>query len=326
MNDIYGDFHKYNEHIVTRAKKDKAEMSADFQDISEYYFNSRLPLLNGSVVVDRRYGAPIPYLEYWFSDAFEYKDEHVIDDFGMALVYISIVNCARDDLIDNDLKFNNDTIVSFSNVFYGKYYNIFERLFPPTSPMWYIIARSLDDWAKCENWNYTYNHNMKDDPFAKPFLENSSRYLVSITLPSIAASAILSDHEHEISNIFKFLQNYWMGWKILDDLKDWKDDLYKKNYNQSSVLYHTLKRTNQQGINLDENSICSFLMDEGFVNEIYDSISGYYIEAKNSISHLKSTYLTEFIDRQLDYNRSQINYYRELSSGLYKAILDLHPN
>jgi hypothetical protein len=117
-----------------------------------------------------------------------------------------------------------------------------------------------------------------------------------------------------------------MGWKIIDDLKDWKDDLYKKNYNQSSFLYHALKRANQSGTSLDENSIYSFLMDEGFVNEIYDSIAGYYIKAKDSILHLKSNYLTEFIDSQLDYNRSQIEYYRELSAGFYKEILDLTTN
>lgn len=326
MKDIYADFQDSVEYIVTQAKKDKAEMSSNYRDISEYYFNTRLPLLNGSAVVDRRIGAPIPYLAYWFSDAFGIKDNKIIDDLGLTLNYISIVNCARDDLVDGDLHFNNDEIVSFSNIFYGKYYDIFKGLFPKTSPIWYIIAESLNDWAKCENWNYSYIHNVKDNPLAAAFMERSSMYLVSITFPTIAASAILSGHEDELANIFKFLQNYWMGWKIIDDLKDWKDDLYKKNYNQSSILYHGIKRSSHLDSNFDENLVCSLLMDEGFVNEIYDSIAKYYIEAKSHISHLKSNYLTEFIDRQLDYNKSQINYYSELSSGLYKAILNLHPN
>lgn len=326
MKDIYSDFRDSVEYIVNQSKKDKTEILFNYRDISEYYFNTRLPLLNGSVVVDRRIGAPIPYLAYWFSDAFGFKDRKIIDDFGLTLNYISIVNCARDDLVDGDLHFNNDEIVSFSNIFYVKYYNIFKQVFPTTSPIWYIIAESMNYWAKCENWNYIYNHKVKDDSFAKPFLENSSKYLVAITFPTIAASAILSGQKDELASTLKFLQNYWMGWKIIDDLKDWKDDLYKSNYNQSSVLYYAIKRTNHLGIALDENSVCSLLMDERFVDEIYNSIAGYYNEAKNSISHLKSKYLTEFIDGQLDYNKSQIKYYNDMSSELYKTLLDLTPS
>lgn len=325
MNDIYLDFQHSIRYIKANLNKDISDLPNGLQNVAEYYFTKRLSLLSGPVAVDRRFGAPIPYLAYWFSDAFAYRDQHIIDDFGLALVYASIVNCARDDLVDNDLRFGNDSIIAFANTFHGKYYEIFKGVFPKTSQIWYILAECADDWAKCESWNYTFKHNFEDNPLANHFLNKSSKYLVSITLPTIAATAIASGNEKEISKITQFLQNYWMGWKILDDLRDWKEDLYKKNYNHSSFLYTAIHRTSQLAIGADENSIFSLLMNESFVRKIYESVNDFYIEARSFLVHLESNYLMEFIDRQLEYNRHQMDYYNELASGLYNTIMNLRP-
>ncbi len=323
MNDIYLDFQPSIRNIKVNLIKDISSLPKGLRNVAEYYFTKRLPLLSGPVTVDRRFGAPIPYLAYWFSETFGYREQKTIDNFGLALIYASIVNCARDDLIDNDLQFGNDSIIAFANTFYEKYFKIFETTFPKISHIWYILVKCGDDWAKCESWNYTFEHDLEENPLDAHFLNQSSRYLVSITLPTLAAIAIISDNEKEISKIIQFLNNYWMGWKILDDLKDWKEDLYKKNYNHSSFLYAAIHRINHSGMCVDENSICSLLMEESFVKEIYESVNYFYCEAKSSLVSFESSYLREFIDRQLEYNRDQLEYYSELASGLYKMIMNL---
>ena len=114
-----------------------------------------------------------------------------------------------------------------------------------------------------------------------------------------------------------------MGWKIVDDVKDWKDDLSRKDFNQSSILYLALTRSRTLGIDLNEAAMLSFFMDQAFINDIYSTIKQFYLVARNEIADLKSGFLTEFIDREIDYHQSKKEYLTRTNSEFYESIINL---
>ena len=101
-------------------------------------------------------------------------------------------------------------------------------------------------------------------------------YLVAITLPSIAAIAILSKQHSRIANIRNFLKNYCMGWKIADDLRDWRRDLNMPNYNDSTVICNAINFLKSDK-KLDSKLMESIFLNKVFIVSIYKTLLQQYL-------------------------------------------------
>lgn len=323
MSDIYLEYQPSIKNLKARLTEFNATIDVKLTDISNYYLFERLPLLSGPVTIDRRFGAPIPYMIYWLSEHLALQDQNIIDDLALSLLYVSLANCARDDLVDEDTHFRNSELVSFANTLYCRYLEIFKSLFPETSSFWSLLAKSQQKWAEYEIWSHNYSPSSTMDTFSGEFLSRSSSYLVSITFPSLAAVAFLTKNRDKIKEIYHFLENYWMGWKILDDIKDWHKDIIKQDFNKSSFLYSVLARVNEMGIELNKNSVLSLYHNEIFIKSVYTNVDRFYSDALSVLSDPKPIKFIEFINRQIDYNHSQVRNFNAISNDLNKTLISL---
>ncbi len=303
-HEIYSNFQELNRWIKNIHHLEIEHFPDPIKPLAEYYVTKRLNILNPPARVDGRKGMPIPYLAYWVSDIFGLKDENIIRELGLSLTYISLVVSVRDDLLDNKM-WSEHAHICMANVYYDKYYNTLKRIVDSTSPFWSLLSDCLNEWGKYESWSFLFKHDNQMDPFSDRFLVESSRYLVAITLPTLAAIAFITGKEAKIPKIQKFLRNYWMGWKIMDDFRDWKKDLNTPNYNHSSVLFYALKKVKSLGGELNERSIISIFMNPEFINDIYNSIKEFYLIARQEVVDLEPSYLTRFIDTQLSFQEDE---------------------
>ena len=228
-HEIYSIFQKLNRRIKDIHYVETKQFPDQIKPLAEYYVTKRLNILNPPTRVDSRKGMPIPYLAYWVSDIFGLKDENMITDLGLSLIYISLVVSVRDDLVDNKL-WSEHAHVCLANLYYDKYYSILKRIIDTPSPFWSLLLDCLNEWGKYESWSFLNKYNDQVDPLSERFLMGSSSYLVAITLPTVAAISFITNNEAKIPNLQKFLRNYWMGWKVMDDFRDWKKDLNTPNY------------------------------------------------------------------------------------------------
>jgi hypothetical protein len=91
-----------------------------------------------------------------------------------------------------------------------------------------------------------------------------------------------------------------MGWRILDDLRDWSEDSLRADIDSSCVLSFLRNRAGiPRNAPLTQELIVSLFSDQAVIGRIYSAMKGFYVAAKREAESLKATYVTRFIDQQL---------------------------
>jgi hypothetical protein len=305
---IYSRFSDTLSWISRKHSQELDMFPREISSIADYYLKKRLLILTQEPVkVDPRLGDPLPFLALWFADSFGLSNKLLVNKLALTLSYAAIIVSVRDDLIDGraviDGRMGSEhAYIATANFYYDKYYDIFKAVFPPESIFWSILCNCLNEWSQYETWSFIFNRGAKKifNPLSRKFLVNSSRYLVAITFPTIAAIAILTENQLKLDRIRKFLTDYYAGFRIADDLRDWPEDLNAPNYNHSSVIYSMLsKRIPNQ--NFDTVSALNMFLNKDFLLRIYGTVINLYQAAKKDIAAFKSRYLEEFMDTQIEF-------------------------
>lgn len=220
------------------------------------------------------------------------------------MVYSMLVTTLRDDIFDDkEVKGERHQLLRLADIFQRKYIGIFERAFERRSSFWHYLAIAMDEQLRYESWNrvFTIDSYENQNPFSARFIEDSSRYLSAIFMPSLAALAVASEAEDRILEITRFMRHCSMAWRVYDDLKDWRIDLGVEDMNHSSFLLYT-RQCIGKGNKLDEGDIMSLFLGEGFIRRVYAPILLYFKKARDDILPFNSHYLTKFMDEQLSLN------------------------
>lgn len=325
---IYLDFHKEVSWIKKIQSQEYARVPGTLSKLADYYLRKRLDILGEKpLVVDRRLGRPFPYMAFWFADAFGLANSEAVRKLALSLVYISICVSARDDLVDAKLRLNGrkvstHALICLMDLYYNKYFQIFKALFPPTSRFWYIMSDCFNGWQAYEAWSFLFKSSEDFDPLSQHFLKKSSQYLLAITLPTIAATAFLTNKEPKIPQITRYLRYYWMGWKMVDDIKDWERDINTPKFSHSSVIHHAIKKYRMRK-KLTVRDMQSMFLSKNYVIEIYDSLLGWYKKAQHSSSTFDSKYLKEFMNSQIQLYSDERNLHLNRISKFNEGIKDL---
>jgi hypothetical protein len=231
-----------------------------------------------------------------------FTEKKTIRSFALAMVYSLLVTTLRDDVVD-DMKMKGELakLLSLSNFFQRKYMAIFEKAFGRSSSFWRYLAQAMDEQLRYESWNRAFTLGSRQNPLSSGFLEDSSRYLVALAMPSLAAVAVTSGMEEKVAEISRFARHLSMGWRVHDDLKDWRIDLAMKDMNRSCVLLYAWRCIGKKN-KMDKGDIVSLLMDEGFIMKVYAPLLLYFRKAREDILPFNSHYLTKFMDEQLSLN------------------------
>lgn len=250
-------------------------------------------------------------------------DREITNNLALSLSYISLTVSMRDDLLDERTP-PIDALICLSNMYHYEYFKIFKAIFPRRSEFWFVLSSCSNEWSKYEIWrsNFKYQNKELFDPFSERFLKESSRYLVAITLPTLAAIAIITHNEKKITTITRFLKNYWMGWRIVDDIRDWYGDLKVRNFNHSSVLYYSLNKTKDSSKFGRENATSIFLDDDS-INDIYGAVHRYFALAKKDASIFNSHYLDKFLDTQISFHEDEKDHLLQSRSYFHRRLNNL---
>jgi hypothetical protein len=305
---IYSEFSDTLAWIARKHTRELNRLPKELSPIAEYYLKKRLVIItNEPIRVDPRLGDPLPFLCLWFADSFGLPNKHIINKLALTLSYAAIIVSIRDDLIDGRAVVggrmaSEHAHIAIANFYYDKYYGIFKALFPSRSIFWSILCNCLNEWSRYETWSFIFNPRAKKifNPLSRNFLLDSSRYLVAITLPTIAATSILTNKLTMLNGIRKFLTDYYAGFRIADDLRDWPEDLDAPRYNHSSVIYYMLskRKSNQK---FDKVSAINMFLNEDFILKVYGTLISLYQSAKKDAAVFNSRYLQEFMDTQIEF-------------------------
>jgi hypothetical protein len=245
-------------------------------------------------------------MAFWFARAFGLEDAQVRRFLGLSLVYVCLSSTPRDDLLDGS-GFAVQPQNYLERWFWEKYFHILSKLFSAESSIWYILSKCTADWACSDRWVLYQHRPATANPLSASFLRNTSRYLAALIFPTLAGVALLSNQPKKLAAIRRFTRNYCMGWRILDDLRDWQEDRVKVNTEGSCVLSFLRFRARiPRGAPLTRELAVSLFSDQAVVGEIYSAMTRFYLAARREAASLQAGYLLRFIDEQLQGHKVEL--------------------
>ena len=299
-SNIYTDFDSDVRWIKQTVRTDLETLRPATQGVAHYYLTERIKVLD---TTDHGYAThplsprPIPYLAFWFAHAFGLEDPQVRRLLGLCLVYACLSSTPRDDLLDGSA-FAPRQQKYLSDWFWQRYVATLEKLFAAESSIWQLLSKSKYDWERCDRWVLSKKRRETADPLSAAFLRNSSAYLAALIFPTLAGVALLSNRAKKISAIRRFVSHYCMGWRILDDWRDWRDDLEANIQSNSVLTFLAIKARISNRVPLTKELVVSVLSDKGVVSRIYSAMARFCLAARREAAKLHAVYVTRFIDEQ----------------------------
>jgi hypothetical protein len=304
-----------------RIQEDLNSLPTFLQPLLSHFVRIRLTLLpskDRTTELDPQIGRPVPYSTFWFAKAFHFTNQPVTRRLALGMLYSAITTTIRDDLLDQEPSSQLQHL-TLANIFSHKYLDGFTDLFEPDSSFWYYYAIANKELAKYEIWNLTSHYEQSLDPFSESFLGESSRYFSAVVMPSLVALAIISDNEKQIPMVRSFLKHFSMGWRVFDDLMDWRKDLTVRDLNHSSILY-SVKQNFEGRSNLDENAVLSVFMNDDFVKKAFGTILHFFRKAREDILPLNCNYLTRFMNEQLNFHTRKREEFLQKNSDFFTQL------
>ena len=298
---LYAEFHSDVKWIQERVRVDCRKLPSAVKEVAHYYLSKRIKVLREKDFASPHLLSPrpIPYLAFWFARGFGVDDLQARRLLGLSLVYACLSASPSDDLLDGSA-FAMRQQMYLARWFWERYFLTLRNLFSPGSPVWYIVSKSTADWNNGESQTLFQDLDGKTDPLSAGFLRKASRYLAALMFPTLAGAALLSNRPEAVKAVRRFTNFYCMGWRILDDLRDWSEDILRADIDNSCVLSFL---RNSGGIPrnapLTQELIVSLFSDQAVIGRIYSAMTGFYVAAKREAESLKATYVARFIDQQL---------------------------
>jgi len=306
---LYSDFDADILWIQGHIRAAYETLPATVQGVAWHYLTERIKVLcdrdpEGSA--HHLSPRPIPYLAFWFARAFGLEKAQVRRLLGLSLVYACLSSTPRDDLLDGS-GFAPRQQNYLARWFWERYFQVLTKLFSAESPIWYVLARCTADWAQGDRWTLYQNRRQTANPLSANFLRNTSKYLAALIYPTLAGVTFLSNRPTELSAIRRFAHNYCMGWRILDDLRDWQEDSGKANVDDSCVLsFLRLRAGIPRSKPLTRELAVTLFSDQALVAKIYSAMTRFYLAARREAENLQASYVTQFIDEQIQGHKLEL--------------------
>ena len=298
---LYTDFNQDVRWIKQSVRADLETLPPSMRGVAHFYLTERIRVLNTcehTCATHPLSPRPIPYLAFWFADAFGLKDRRARRSLGLCLVYACLSSTPRDDLLDGS-RFAPRQQTYLSHWFWRRYISALQTLFGADSSVWRLLSKTTADWEHCERWVLSQRRHKVADPLSAAFLRNSSAYLAALIFPTLAGVALLGNRPKNVSAIRRFVYYYCMGWRILDDWRDWREDLEAKSDSNSVLVFLTTRAGISKRVPLTKQWVVSALSDQTVVRRIYSAMARFCLAARSEAASLHAVYVTRFIDEQL---------------------------
>lgn len=297
---LYTEFAADVDWIVNRLHADYSTLPPAVKEVAKYYVSKRVHALPLSAQGERAHplvARPVPFLVFWFSKAFGLACRETQRQLGLSVVYASLSVCASDDVLDGRA-FAPREQTYLAYWFWDKYYRVFNDLFTSRSDIWYILASCTAAWRRSDQRSLALEATSGTAALSPRSLSLTSEYLRALMFPTLAAITLMSNKAHHLAVLRRFVWSYCVGFRIVDDLRDWRDDYGRKNRRHSCVINLLLSRLKPK-VRVTRNMLACLLSDEMVTREIYTAIEKYYLRARREAEKLGADYVTRFMDEQL---------------------------
>lgn len=160
-------------------------------------------------------------LPFWFQEHY-HLDPKVCRQMSKGNIFLMLYFFIQDDLMDTPTMSATSTL-PLANLFYIEFLNIYRSYFPGKAPFWEYYNRYISEWAESvcneKNEDYFQNEQVKVAHKASPLKLSST------------AALLLSGDGSMIPQSEEMLEYVLLTLQMLDDYKDWEEDLEEGNYN-----------------------------------------------------------------------------------------------
>jgi hypothetical protein len=286
--------------IQEQVRRDYLSLPTAVGEVAHYYLTRRIKVLPEAKPCQPQHPLvvrPMPYIAFWVSHDFGIANAEIRRLLGLSLVYSAISGSPRDDILDG-LAFAPREQRFLEEWFWGKYFLVFKQLFTARSRIWHVLMDCTAEWGKGDQWHLFPDRDVgADDPLSEHFLRETSRYLVALVFPTLAGAAFLSKQAKNLASIRRLVEYCCMSFRIVDDMRDWREDLQNARHNHSSVLYYL--KTRLAGMPITIESAVSLLSEETILSHIFARLEKLYVKAKREAENLHAEYVLRYLDRQL---------------------------
>jgi len=318
---LYSDFAGDIEWIVDRLGQDYSTLPRSVKQVAKYYLSERVRALPLSFQADRAHplvARPVPFIVFWFSRALGLACRETQRNLGLSFLYACLSVCPNDDLLDHRA-FAPRHQLYLAHWFWDRYYRAFGELFSSESPIWHILADCTAAWRRSDQRSLVPKDMSGIAALSPRYLSMTSEYLRALMFPTLAAVALLSGKARHLTPLHRFAWNYCIGFRIADDLRDWRDDYTKGNRSQSCVIKLLLSRL-KPGVKVSRNTLACVLTNESVTSEIYASIEKYHLRARREAEKLGAVYVQRFVDEQLLGHRIELARMAQATRALLEAV------
>jgi hypothetical protein len=237
------------------------------------------------------------YYPFWLGFSFEHpnKDEVVIR-LTRFNFWFGIHILAQDDLVDRQTGEGDP----YRNIILSDYFLLRSMLHLGDLMRYHSInpiegTKGLyEDYINCLFWEKE-NLNSPSHRYSKSDLEMLGKKFAPLMVDNVILSC-LKGSNMDLMDLNSFLNNYHIYLQIMDDMKDWKDDL--RNGNFTYFLNEMIQRYNLKG-SVEEMEEFEYIIGYSDITKrMAETSMEYLCLASSCIRQIENPYLNEFLEEE----------------------------
>jgi geranylgeranyl pyrophosphate synthase len=236
------------------------------------------------------------YYPFWLNYTFEtIRKEEIAEELVKFNLWFSYHILVQDDIIDQKTSskdFYKNVIYSDSFLFKALL-KLNELMTKMTPDFRKNVMKTYEDYIDCILWEKEHMKSM--NIYSETDIRNFGKKFSPLKINNLIFTYLSSQNPNfnYLESLNSFLENFHICMQIIDDVKDWKDDLKNKNF--SFFLMEIVKNHNmyEKIDNIEEFEQIIYSSDI-VKNTAKKSLSYLYL-ARSNISAIHNPYLNEFI-------------------------------
>lgn len=232
---------------------------------------------------------------FWLQETFG-LDRKICRRISLANTFGLLYFYVQDEVMDSKAGEYTGGLLPLANMFLVDFMAQYRSLFSSDARLWQISQPYMQQWA------YSVFHERKEHwGKATPYIEDDLIWIGWKAAPvkmTCAAMAILSGREHLIEPLCQAVDYNQVVFQLLDDWRDWREDLEKGNY--TWFLTQVIKEYKlEEAGQLNESHVKRAIFSGSIMQELFSLEKKYSSLALDSLSGVHAPYFQVYIRRLL---------------------------
>jgi len=168
------------------------------------------------------------FLPFWLDEEFA-QGNLIAEARQMALAnrFGQIFCLVQDSVIDRDPRTKPEILILLNDFFF-QFVHIYQQVFPSSHPFWGYFYKFWQEYLEALA-REKVRHNNRNNPYTPEDFLWIGRKMSPLKI-CVAGMALLADRKEAIPVLSAMIEGLHAGYQLLDDLRDWRDDLDTGSY------------------------------------------------------------------------------------------------